>query len=526
MTAHTATRGSRHPEPPRRISPRSLAPALAMAAAALSGCGVSAQHPPAERGVDVTRQEVSGPVLSRPANTVLAEGAPLDVLAPLAAKPFAVRSTGAVHYTRTSSAQAFTNLCDGKVDVIEPGEAITHAQTAACSGHHLELLGPLTVGWDAIVLAVKNEADVGGDCLTTQQADDVFRAGSPYTNWSQLSFYDIPLSAVGSLSEPVPAELFARSVLGQTSLSSADLRSDFVATPNVEVARRQIVGAGRASQVQAAVRRRLAQLRAQTQAERERLVEAAERRADASVLAQIAATNERNRRLKITVDAQALDRHNVQIDAAAKRSAALAANAQLDAQLAERAAQPTAPLAARANTPGVVGFVRFSYYEQWEEQLRPFEIWSTKASSASPTAAQSPNCVFPSAQTVSSGHYPFAFQLRLYTTRQALDRRVVREYLLYLLTNAQTLAANVGLVPITDAQRDSDLLALGVQPPANTTMEPSATAGTSSSAGSSSAAGTASATGSAASPASQTPVRPGVPGVGASVPQTSQVGSP
>jgi len=498
------------------VSARSLALSLACAAA-LAGCGVSARHPPAERGADIARTETNPLISSRPPNTVLVDGATLDVLTPVAVDPFQSASTGRVVFTATNSRQAFADLCDGKVDVIEPGRAITPAEAAACRRNHLELLGGLAVGWDAVVIAVKNEADIGGDCLTTQQARDIFRAGSPYSNWSQLGFYDVPLASTGSLSEPVPDELFARSVLAQPApLTSAALRGDFIATPTTEATRAQIVGSERLTRAQAIARRKLAALRAQTAAQRKRLVNAAMARADEQVLRAIAATNARNRRLKIVVNTEQLDRHNAQIDTAAKRAAALRANAQFDAQLAERASKLAAPLLARAQTPGVVGFVRFTYYEQWEEQLRPFEIWAGGSSTNAAAAPQSPNCVFPSEQTISSGHYPFAFGLVLYTTRQALARGAVRDYLTYLFTNAQAFATNSGLVPVTDSQRNTDLTSIGAQPLVSTSTP------TTSSQGASSAAPSA-----GGSPAPQTPAgTSAVPGVGASPTSTTQAPTP
>lgn len=453
------------------------------ALAALTGCGVSTNNPPAERGTEIASLEHSGggQITSRAPGAVLAEGGTLDALTRLAAGPFASRNPSTqVSFATAAPERSFADLCSGKVDLIEPGRTASDAETAACRKHHFELVGPLLIGSDAVVIATKNEADVGGDCLTVQQARDVFRAGSPYANWSQLGFFDVPLSTTGDLSEPVVDELFARRVLGEpASLGVGALRGDFIATHSADETRRQIVGAETLSRAHAVAARRLARLRARTQAQRQRLVEAAVARADRRVLARIAAVNARNRRQKIQVDAAQLARHNAEIDAAAKRAAAARVNALFDARLSARARRLSASLLAQARTPGVVGFVRFTYYEQWEEQLRPLEIWDPGAGTGSNPGA--PDCVFPSLDTVSAGHYPFAFQLLVYTTRQALARAAVREYLLYLVTNAQTLDTRAGLAPITDQQRNADLLALGVQPaPASgePTAGPPASSGT------------------------------------------------
>ncbi len=443
----------------------------AVALATLGGCGVSTKNAPPERGAELNTTEEPTPAALkvRPPDTVLAEGSTLDAAAPLANGPFQTASAKRVQFEATSPQAGFADLCKGKVDIVEPGQTIGTAEAKACERNHLDLIGPLLIAADAAVIATKNEADVGGDCLTTGQVRDIFRAGSPFTNWNQLGFFDIPLHATGSLSEPVLDELFARRVLGSTEgMNRGQLRNDFIVTPGAESTRRQIVGGQRLVRARAIADQRVAALRAKVAAQRQRLIETAEARADRRVLKQIAAVNARNRRLKVQIDAEQLRRHNAEIDAAAKRAAAQHAAARFDARLAPRISRLTGRLLAKARTPGVVGFVRFTFYEQWEEQLRPVEIWAPDPSSSSP---QEPNCVFPSAQTVSSGHYPFAQQLVAYTTRQALARAVVREYLVYLIGNAQRLATKAGLVPITTQQRNADLLEIGVQPPESTPSE-------------------------------------------------------
>jgi ABC-type phosphate transport system substrate-binding protein len=451
---------------------RTLLLVLALAtAAALAGCGVSTEKVPSERGAELAAGEAASPAAlsDRPPATVLAQGSTLDAVTPLADGPFQTATSNRVRFESASGKDALAALCSGEVDVVELGEAVTPAEAKACGRNHLDLVGPLLIGSDAAVIATKNETDVGGDCLTVGQLRDVFRAGSPYTNWSQLGFYDVPLHATGSLSEPVLDELFANRVLGSEGpLQRSELRGDFLTTPRAEATRLQVTAAGDLARAHALARRRAAALRDEVAAQRQRLVEAAEARADRRVLHKIEAVNARNRRLKVSVDAEALIRHNAEMSAAAKLAAGRRAGARFDARLAPRILRLNSDLLARARTPGVVGFVRFTFYEQWEEQLRPVEVWANDGAKSS---AQEPNCVFPSAQTVSSGHYPLALQVLAYTTRQALARAAVRQYLLYLIGNAQRLTAKAGLVPITTQQRDADLLAIGVQPPQSAPAE-------------------------------------------------------
>ena len=63
---------------------------------------------------------------------------------------------------------------------------------------------------DGIVVAIKSESDVGGDCLTTDQVQEIWRAGSPITNWSQVGLDDVPL-AVGGPQRRLPDRLPDRS---------------------------------------------------------------------------------------------------------------------------------------------------------------------------------------------------------------------------------------------------------------------------------------------------------------------------
>lgn len=68
-----------------------------------------------------------------------------------------------------------------------------------------------------------------------------------------------------------------------------------------------------------------------------------------------------------------------------------------------------------------------------------------------------PNCVFPSALTITNGSYPLARHISLYTTKTALKRREVREFLKDYVDGAQALARVKDLIPITDLQRDAAL---------------------------------------------------------------------
>jgi hypothetical protein len=90
---------------------------------------------------------------------------------------------------------------------------------------------------------------------------------------------------------------------------------------------------------------------------------------------------------------------------------------------------------------GRVAYFRFTYYELFEDDLRPFEISAR---------AKPRNCIFPSEATISSGTYPLARRLLVTTTTRSLGRHEVEDFLLHYLTVAQADATSARLLPISD----------------------------------------------------------------------------
>ena len=77
--------------------------------------------------------------------------------------------------------------------------------------------------------------------------------------------------------------------------------------------------------------------------------------------------------------------------------------------------------------PGAVGIIGFSFYELFEERLRPLEI----------DGETGDRCVFPSQETISSELYPLERTLRLYTTVRSLRRPEVQAYIQFHLQQAE-----------------------------------------------------------------------------------------
>lgn len=108
---------------------------------------------------------------------------------------------------------------------------------------------------------------------------------------------------------------------------------------------------------------------------------------------------------------------------------------------------------------GTLGYVRFSYYQGHQGELRPLEIDND---------LQRPllNCVFPSQQTVADGSFPLARQLLLTVGLSDLRRPEVASFMKLYLSNARQLAGAAALVPLPSATLDTELGWLnGVQQP-------------------------------------------------------------
>lgn len=99
---------------------------------------------------------------------------------------------------------------------------------------------------------------------------------------------------------------------------------------------------------------------------------------------------------------------------------------------------------------GTLGYVRFSYYQDHQGELRPLEI---------DNGLRHPllNCVFPSQQTVADGSFPLARQLLLTVGLSDLRRPEVASFMKLYLSSARQLAGAAALVPLPSATLDTEL---------------------------------------------------------------------
>jgi ABC-type phosphate transport system substrate-binding protein len=457
-----------------RVAHGIAAGAAGLGAAVLVACGVQTSDSgtptvelPTQTGGTAQVRPATAPLPPAPENTVRVDGLRAGI-SEAATRGFVARSSVEVALIRAAEDQAFADLCAGRVDVVEVARVPTEAEAAACRERGVEVSDPLQVAADAIVVATKNEADVGGDCVTVDQARDMFRAGSPYTTWSQLGFFDLPLTATGRQDGSPSFELFGQVVLGLPDASLADVRADYVAERTDRLEREEVAGAQRVLAARRRIDRYVDRLRDQTADRRERALDAAVARADRQVIARIERENSaRERRGDVLTPLEAAEvvRRNAERVTRAKAAAAARVDARFDRELRDRGRRFGRGVLAEARAPGVVGAFRFGYYELFEDQLRPLEIdpggpvtadgqpvKPTEETADGEAIFPGPSCVFPSPATITTGSYPLARRIYLFTSAQALERDEVVAYVEAFLQGAPALAGRERLVPISDAQ--------------------------------------------------------------------------
>lgn len=366
----------------------------------------------------------------RPAGRVDVDGQAQGSLTP------AVVSSGIQGVTvnlRNNGAQtAFGELCAGQIDAVDSSSPIPPTVWQTCARNGVKPI-QFQVAADAVVVATKNEFDVGVDCMTLGQIQELFRAGSPINNWNQVNnAFDIPVRTAG----PTPADaafaFFSRYVLLTDPPSLTAFRSDYHQYPTDDGIRYAVIGQAplrKTASFQAKARHDLAALR-QAIASKQRFINQAQLQLQ---------TDQGSGAASGTI---ASDQNNL--------NTLKAQLAQLQASLpaAIRFAEQTNAAAARIReASGTAGIFRFSYYELWEEQLRPIEV----DANPSPVTPASHNCIFPSQQTVTDATFPLARQLLITVSSAGLRRPEVQAFLSAYLAQSQSLATRARLVPLPDS---------------------------------------------------------------------------
>lgn len=559
-------------------------------ALALAGCGVTTEDagrnaassttpmPATTTSGSTTRPTATRPprrLPTRPTGTV-ALGSQNNAFSDRLVNDFDRSSNVTVASSRIAEGDTYAALCAGRVDVIQTSVPPTTADYRACSDRGLDIVDPIPLASDAVVIGTRNQSDVGGDCITVRQARDLFRNGSPYTNWNQLGFDDLRIRATGREDGSDNFEFFGLEVLGFENATLGNVRSDFIVRNSDAAERVEVTNEARLADARRRAAAFAARRRRETSGQRRTYVDRAIRAADRRVNAEIRRVNARNKRLKITVDGARLRRTNAALATRTKRDAALRANLEFDGRLNKEILTYRDRLVREASKAGTVGHFSFSYYELFEERIRPMEIdygtpetasglpvrfgdlsaddqrrlapairdtlsrqgvtvasgstGATGAANIDPNTtvpamdglpektasgddiSPGPNCVFPSQVTITTGAYPLTRRILYVTTKTGLKRPEVRSFLKSALDDVQGLAPSQRLVAITDQQRRDAYIDVTGAPPGDQAALVNPS-GTSGTTGSTGTTGASGATGTTGRPTVSPAPAGSIPGV-------------
>lgn len=392
-----------------RVRNRATAAALTAIGVLASGCGISLNHAPTQFA---TRTSQSSFVLpARPAGEVDVDGSTAGSLtaAVAAGLQHGAPSLRVVVADRGESA-AFSELCAGQIDIVDSTRPILPSEFSVCKRHGVAPV-QFEVAAVATVLATQNNSDVGVDCLTTSLVNQIFRAGSTVANWQQVHGFDIPLTTVGPRAGTDAIDLFSQYVLGVAPPTLAAFRSDYQAEATYAAVRKLVSGnasVAHTASFQSKAQRDLAALRAALRTKQEYIARLISKPGDTAALA-----------------------------AARSQLALLRADVRPAVTFVNQTNQAAQTLAL---SRGYVGVFPFSYYELFEDQLRPIEIDGG--------AGPGYECIFPSQTTVTNGTYPLSHPLLLTTTTADLRRPAVQQFLRTYLHRSPQLAVTAGIVPL------------------------------------------------------------------------------
>jgi ABC-type phosphate transport system substrate-binding protein len=420
-----------------------LAPLLGvLVLVAVCGCGVTTRGAVRDVPAATSATPVSSPAALRLARrtpgTLTIAGSTQGSLTADAVDAYrAADGSDTVTTRNLGTNTAFAQLCGGQIDIVDSVAPMSATELAQCEKAGIRPV-QLEVASDAVVLATKTETDVGADCLTVAEVKSILRSGSPVYNWGQLGFDQLPLSVAGPGPRNSAFGFVSQYLLDSPQPSLLGFRVDYHAESTNQPLREFVAGSTADAQAAAGLTellQRSSTLTAIFTGAQETLTDANLSLTNASAQVTKGIADDR------PVVTQQQDASTL-VDAQAKRKLAQAAVASQTLTLAAVKRQIVAARAAKGRIGAVTGHLgvfRFSYYDSYEEALRPLEI----STSASPE-----NCIFPSQQTVTSGAYPLSRPLLVTTTLQGAKRSDVRDFLLSYLGNAQRLATQHGLVEL------------------------------------------------------------------------------
>lgn len=421
--------------------------ATVLLAALVAGCGVNPDEAPESSGnsgseaiyVPPRSGESSAPQAKptpRQSGTIRIAGKAQGSLTPDLVQAYnGAGGTTDITIDEESENQAFKQFCAGQADIVDSARPISEAEYRACIANGIQPV-QFQVASDAVVLAIKNETDVGTDCLAFEEVRNIFRAGSTINSWSQVGYghelggdaNEPRMKVAGPDEDSNVFGFFGQYVLGDPEPTMLAFRSDYQAYPTDAGVRRAVVGSNR-------------DYLAAEQFERSRQIYqdildslAENRRAVRDARAEVAKGIADDR----PPEDRALDRAKL---AKAEQNLRNLEKSLPDAR--KFLAANRAAVRRIAEVRGTLGLFRFSYYEAFEEQLRPMEISAT-------SDFANPECIFPSQATVTNATYPLARQLLLTVNYRNMRDPDINEFLTQSLSRSQQLAEQNALVPLPD----------------------------------------------------------------------------
>lgn len=436
---------------PRRSKSLALVSLTALFALLVAGCGVNPGQAPDAAGSDgeqaryVPPESGDSPAQQAKPTQRLAGRIRISGKAQGSLTPDLVRTYGgttAITVDGQSENRAFQEFCAGRTDIVDSARPISASEYRRCIANGIQPV-QFQVASDAVVLAIKNETDVGTDCLAFAEVHNIFRAGSTINSWSQVGYGhnlggtadDPRLKVAGPDENSNVFGFFGQYVLGDPEPTMLAFRSDYQAFPTDAGVRRAVVGSNRDY--------RAAQLYDQSRKVYQDILDslAENRRAVRDAQAEVAKGIEDER----PPADQARDRRLLE------RARENLENLERSLPEARRyVADNRAAIQRIEEVRGTLGLFRFSYYEAFEEQLRPMEI------SASNDFAR-PECIFPSQATVTNATYPLARQLLLTVNYRNMRDPDINDFLVQSLSRSQELAEAAALVPLPDETRATEL---------------------------------------------------------------------
>jgi ABC-type phosphate transport system substrate-binding protein len=425
-----------------------IAALLATSLVAVSGCGIELDSAPPTAGVEGSEAVVvtgtegvpRAERVARSQGVVRIAGQAQGSLTESLVRAYERSGAGVqVVTTGGDESAAFAAFCRGEVDIVDSARPISPAEYRKCVARGIVPV-QFQIASDGAVLAIKNETDVGVDCLSYEEVQEIFRAGSPINSWSQVGYDSQATSGIVDsrvsprLKVAGPDEdsnvfgFLGQYVLGIETPTLASVRSDYQAFPTDAGVRRAVVGS-RPDELAAAEVNPSEKVFNQIVAS---IADAEKAVRDAR--AEVRKGIEDGR----TPAAKARDRRKL------RQAEAILEGLKADLVESRRYVRANRLAARRYNsTRGTLGLFRFSYYEAYEEQLRPMEISSSNDFS-------NPECIFPSQVSVTNATYPLARQLLLTVNYRNMLDGDINDFLTSALANAQEQAQREALVPIPD----------------------------------------------------------------------------